>query len=361
MLLNLAAERRVLFVGGKGGVGKTVVASALALGQARAGRHVLVVSTDPAHNLGHLWGRAVGDRRTQLAQAPGGRLDGLEIDPGRTTEEHLAAVRTTMRRFMPEHLAGEVDRHLQLARDAPGTHEAAILERIAETLETGLEEYDLVVFDTAPSGHTARLMALPETMSAWTDGLLRRQQRSSRFGAAMRRLDPDDGAAELLGGRRRTRHDGTGGTDDPGGPDDKAGAPPGKADRDAELRRILERRRARFVRMREVMLDGDRTSFVIVLVAERVPVLETVELHGQLARTGVDVGALVVNRRSPTGAGELLAERHRLEATHLAHVRRELPGVPVVELPLLAGDVLGEPGVARLAAEVGGTAHDARQ
>ncbi|MEO7131409.1 MAG: ArsA family ATPase, partial [Dermatophilaceae bacterium] len=174
MLLELVARRKVLFVGGKGGVGKTTVASSLALAAARAGRSTLVVSTDPAHNLGHLWDRPVGDETVRLAE----NLDGLEIDPKRTTDEHLAAVGATMRRLMPEHLSGEIDKHLNLAREAPGTHEAAVLERIAETVEDAEGHYDLVVFDTAPSGHTARLMSLPETMSAWTEGLLKRQDRS---------------------------------------------------------------------------------------------------------------------------------------------------------------------------------------
>ncbi len=114
MLLELAAQRQVLFVGGKGGVGKTAVASAVALAQARAGRRVLVVSTDPAHNLGHLWQRPVGDRTVPLAEG----LEGLEIDPARTTDEHLAAVGKTMRGLMPEHLRGEVDKFLQAVRVA---------------------------------------------------------------------------------------------------------------------------------------------------------------------------------------------------------------------------------------------------
>ncbi|MCK6209470.1 ArsA family ATPase [Georgenia sp. EYE_87] len=319
MLLSLAAERRVLFVGGKGGVGKTAVASAVGLAQARSGRRVLVVSTDPAHNLGHLWQRDVGDRVTALADG----LDGLEIDPARTTEEHLAAVRTTVRRLMPDHLAGEVDRHLDLARDAPGTHEAAILERIAETVERAVDDYDLIVFDTAPSGHTARLMALPEMMSAWTDGLLRRQERSQRLGAALRALGPDDdGAADLLGTARPAR--------------DR------RADRDQEIRRVLLRRRERFEGLRAVLRDHARTAFVIVLAAERLPVLESIELHGQLARAGVQVGALVVNKRSPLDAGAFLADRHRLEEAHLANLYAALPRVPVVEVPLLPGDIVGE-------------------
>ncbi|MFF0944788.1 ArsA family ATPase [Kocuria sp. CPCC 205300] len=340
MLLELAATRRVLFVGGKGGVGKTAVASATALAQARAGRRVLVVSTDPAHNLGHLWERPVGDRITPLArdldepedggESGGGLLDGIEVDPIATTDAHLAAVGATVRRLMPEHLAGEVDKHMRLARDSPGTHESAVLERIAELVGTGLDDYDLVVFDTAPSGHTARLMALPEIMSAWTEGLLRRRVRAERFGAALRGLEDRDAASESIVGTERPR--------DP------------REERDLEIRRILLRRRARFEALREVLVDPRRCAFVIVLAAERLPVLETVELHEQLVRAGVHVGALVVNKRSPADAGDFLTERRALEEAHLATLRAALPGIPLLQVPLLPGDVVGERALERFGA-----------
>lgn len=323
MLLELAAGRQALFIGGKGGVGKTAVASAVALSQARAGRRVLVVSTDPAHNLGHVWERKVGDRPVTLAAG----LDGLEIDPARTTDEHLRVVGHTLRRLMPEHLVGEVTKHLDLAREAPGTHEAAVLERMAEVLEAA--DHDLTVFDTAPSGHTARLMALPELMSAWTDGLLRRQDRSARFGAAMRALD--EGSAGIVGaGRGR----------DP------------RAARDQEIRHILLRRRARFTGLRDLLTDDERAAFVIVLAAERLPALETIELYGQLLRSGVHVGGLVVNKRSPADAGQFLAQRRAQEAVHLTTVREALPHVPLIELPLLPEDVVGEEALARFAEEI---------
>jgi arsenite-transporting ATPase len=322
VLLDLASRRRVLFCGGKGGVGKTSIASAVALAQARAGRRVLVVSTDPAHNLGHLWEREVGDDVVRLAgpfpaadAGARGVLDGVEIDPGRTTAAHLDSVRSTLRRLVPEHLSGQVDRHLALARDAPGTHEAATLERVADLVETGLAEYDLLVFDTAPSGHTTRLLSLPETMGAWTDGLLRRRDRSERLGAAVR----------VLGGKAET-----------------------EARRDDEIRRVLERRRRRFAHLRDVLTDDERTAFVVVLAAERLPVLESVELYRRLEALHVPVGGLVVNKRSPADAGALLAARHAAEATHLATLRDELPGVPVDEVPLLAGDVVGQVALERL-------------
>lgn len=333
LLLDLVDDRQVLFVGGKGGVGKTSVASALALAAARRGRRTLVVSTDPAHNLGHLWDRAVGDETVSLAPL----LDGVEIDPARTTDEHLAAVGATMRRLMPEHLSGEIDKHLALARDAPGTHEAAVLERVAETVEEAEGRYDLVVFDTAPSGHTSRLMSLPETMSAWTEGLMRRQDRSERFGAALRGLggDRDDPGVAILGDDDRAE-----GRERPG---DRRGR------RDREIRRILERRRTRFERMRELVRDAGRTAFVIVLTAERLPVLETVELHAELRRTGVDVAALVVNKRSPDDGGHLLSARREQEGRHLDVLRGELPGLPHVQLPLLDADIVGREAVADFA------------
>ena len=299
----------------RGGVGKTTVAAATALAQARAGRRVLLVSTDPAHNLGHLWQRPVGPK-VRLAAG----LDGLELDPELTVQQHLEDVGAALRKLMPAHLAGEVD-SMALSRDAPGMHEAALLERIAETLEQGLADYDLLVFDTAPSGHTARLMALPEMMSAWTEGLLRRQERGSRFSQVLKNLGQDDrGFGQSILGQG-----------------DGEAAP----DRDSRIRQILDRRRERFNRLREVLGDAQQCAFVIVLAAERLPVLETIELHAQLQRAGTPVGALV-NKRSPADAGAFLAERHALEEQHLATLRQALGQLPLLELPLLPGDVVGE-------------------
>lgn len=313
MLLALAASHRVLFVCGKGGVGKTTVASAVALARARAGARVLVVSTDPAHSLGHVWERTIGDQPLRLAGHADGSVDGLEIDPLQTVDRHLAAVGETMRRLLPERLAPQADRHLMLAREAPGTHEAAVLERVAEALETGLDAYDLVVFDTAPSGHTLRLMALPVQLTGWTESLLASRDRSDRFGAALRGLG--------------------------GSTDDAA---------DAELRRLLVRRRRRFAQLRAVLTDPERASFALVLTAERLPVAETLELHRQLTDLGLTVGGLVVNRRSPADAGDFLASRRRQEDRHLAEVRERLGAVSLIEVPMLPGDLVGEEALVRL-------------
>lgn len=339
MLLDLnalASSRRALFIGGKGGVGKTSTASAVAWDQARQGRKVLVVSTDPAHNLGHLWERQVGDSPVPLwrpsvtgtagdAGAAGaasneGLLDGVEIDPDATSQRHLAQVTATLKDLMPPHLHKQVEQHVQLSAHSPGTHESATLERMADLVTHNGHDYDLMIFDTAPSGHTARLLALPEIMTTWTEGLLQRRSKAEKFGAAVRAFDDNDD------------------------PDSSVGA-----GRDRRIRQVLTQRKIKFEGLRRLVTDSRQCSFVIVLAPERLPVLESVELYRQLTSLGVDVAGLVVNRLSPTDQGDFLAQRRVAEDRCVQDLRASLPQVPIQGAPLLPYPPTGESGVQMLA------------
>lgn len=314
MLLDIAASKNLLFIGGKGGVGKTSIASTIALARADAGARVLVVSTDPAHSLGHLWDMPIGDEITELG--PEG-LHGLEINPASATDQHLAEVGERLDRLVPPHMRTEVRKHLRLAREAPGTHEAAMLERIATTIETYSPQFDLIVFDTAPSGHTARLMELPETMAMWTQGMLHRHERAQKFTDALKALDDDDPAFDVVA----------------------VGRGQGRAERDSEIRRTLLARQKRFLSLRSALQDPDNTAFIVVFQGERLPALETVELVQQLHSHGMETAAGVVNRRSPVDAGELLAKRRAQEAEYIRYVTGRLPDLPLVEVPLLGEDL----------------------
>ncbi len=314
LLLNLARDRQITLFGGKGGVGKTTVSAAAALALANAGRRVLLVSTDPAHNLGHLFQREIGPRPVRLA--PG--LDGLELDPEATVKTHMEDVSSALHSLMPVQLHGEIDKHIGLSKDAPGMQEAAILEKMAEVVEQGSKDYQHLIFDTAPSGHTARLMALPEMMTAWTEGLIQRRERADRFAEFVRELGADSSLGENIVGEKNPA-----------------------AERESRIRGILNRRRLKFAHLRDAFADAERTSFVIVLLAERLPVLETIELHEQLGKAGLAIDCLVVNKRLPANAGEFLAERRSQEEAHLAALEKALPGIPREHLGLAAKDIAG--------------------
>jgi arsenite/tail-anchored protein-transporting ATPase len=177
--------RRYLFVGGKGGVGKTTVAAALSVRLAQAGERVLLVSTDPAHSLGDLFDLRIGDREREVASG----LRAREIDPAAEVDRYLERVKGNMRSFVRPGMYPEIERQMELARHSPGTEEAALLDRVADLMGgQGHEETDRIVFDTAPTGHTLRLLALPEIMTAWTEGLLKSRDRSDAFGRALERL-----------------------------------------------------------------------------------------------------------------------------------------------------------------------------
>ena len=121
-------DRRIIFVGGKGGVGKTTTAGALALMAAESGRSTLLVSTDPAHSLGDVFDTRIGNEETSL----GRNLSGLEIDPEAEAESHIATVKMSMKSLVAPKMYKEIDRQLELTRYSPGTMEAALLERFHE-------------------------------------------------------------------------------------------------------------------------------------------------------------------------------------------------------------------------------------
>lgn len=165
----LAAPTRHLFFTGKGGVGKTTLACATALALADRGRSVLLISTDPASNLDEMFATTLSNAPRPVPGAPG--LSAMNIDPEAAAEayrlrvlEQLGAVATEAERAaVREQLSGAC------------TTEIAAFDEFVGLLATRAEAFDHVVFDTAPTGHTLRLLSLPR---AWT-GFLKGNDRGA--------------------------------------------------------------------------------------------------------------------------------------------------------------------------------------
>jgi arsenite/tail-anchored protein-transporting ATPase len=302
-------------------VGKTTTSSALALLASQRGKKVLLVSTDPAHSLADAFDRDIGDNITRLAA----NLDGLELDPDHEVEQHLAKVSAQLKRFTRPEMFSEIERQMRLTRQSPGAQEAAMLERIAQVIEMGLQNYDLVIFDTAPTGHTLRLLSLPEAMAAWTQGLLNANKKSAKLGEVLNHLTPKAGRD----------------VDSPlADPSEHATA--GMDERNKAITETLLTRQRLLQRTREVITDNTKTALIFVLTPEKLPILETGRAVTTLQQEKLPLAALVINRILPDSAdGHFLLQRRAQEKIHLQQIEHDFANLPLYRLPLQQTDIQG--------------------
>jgi arsenite-transporting ATPase len=264
---------KIVFFGGKGGVGKTTLAAATAVGLAESGQRTLLVSTDPAHSIGDLLDLPLND--TPMEVRP--QLHVRELDPENARDAYIGRVKDNIRRFAAPEFLQEAERQVDLSGQHPGVMESALFEALCQQLDTS-EEWDRIVVDTAPTGHALHLLSLPESMQAWTEALLNRQEQAPGM------------------------------------------APEGAA-RWRQARELLEARRALFERSRLRLRDSVKTGFVLVVNDDRLSVREAVRARDILQKVGVSVPALVVNR-----VGRATDQMIKTMAAHF-------PQLPILTVP----------------------------
>lgn len=283
------------FLGGKGGVGKTTLAAALALRWAELGQRTLVVSTDPAHSLGDALQTELADEPREIATT----LWAAEVSGESTAEQRVEQVVADAEQALPREIMPAVRRHLTRATSSPGTVEAALFDRLNDLVDQVPARWDRLVVDSAPTGHMLRLLSLPALLTPWIEGLARQRQRAR----AADRL-----VAGMLG---ETQH------------------------RSDPLLERLHARRDRLARLSRRLTE--ETLVHLVVTPERLPLAETVRTAQTLTDASVPLGAVVVNRVLPDQAGGLLGTRREHEEEIRARIRERFAGAGVVEVPLLAG------------------------
>lgn len=319
----------ILFVGGKGGVGKTSVASALALLYAQQHKKTLVVSTDPAHSLSDAFAKPIGRNITPLNN----NLDGLEIDPDAQVEHHIADVLASMKSMVKPTLYPQIEKQLKLTAQSPGTQEAALLESMARLItQREALGYDVIIFDTAPTGHTLRLLTLPEAMSAWTQGMLQTSTKAKQLQGVVDHLSSSRQRSPQHPLAEPQQHDVT-----------------DLSDRNAQIAARLRERQQLFQRTREIIKDPKQTSIALVLTPEKLPVLETQRAVKQLQEHHLPLAALWINRNLPEHAeGEFMAQRRAQEEHYRAQIKTSFAGLRGAFLPLFARDLDGVEGLQQL-------------
>ncbi|PSQ15531.1 arsenic-transporting ATPase [Halobacteriales archaeon QS_8_69_26] len=315
------APEYVLY-GGKGGVGKTTMAAATGLASAAEGARTLVVSTDPAHSLSDAYDRPIPDRPERIRDdVP---LWAVEIDPDAAVED--AAVFSEdgggPLGGLGEMLGG--DGGNPLSGGMPGADEAAAFQQLLGLLDD--DRFDRVVVDTAPTGHTLRLLELPDVMDSMVGRFLAFRERMSGM---------MDGLSGMFGGDA---------------PD------PDEEDLD-DLRELADR----IERLRAVLRDPARTDFRVVMVPEEMSVMESERLLERLHEFEIPVGTVVVNRVmedlvdvvdderlaeefvSPDLEGcEFCQRRWSVQQDALGRAQEIFRGHDVKRVPLFADEVRGE-------------------
>ena len=318
---------RLLLFGGKGGVGKTTTSAATAIWLADAGLRVLLVSSDPAHSTSDSLGVKLGPVPTEVEGVPG--LYGLEMDPEAKLSTLLPKFGEAMNNMGGSGLGGmsmmfdtgAKDEFDDIKSDVktsdmilPGLDEALAFDELLKHMEN--PTWDVVVFDTAPTGHTLRFLSLPELIESWSGRLLRLMRVSG-------------GIRSMLFGRKESD----------------------------SMKEELERFRRRVLHVRRVMCDPSTTAFTLVTIPERMGVNETVRAYDSLMEFQLPVGGCLVNRVTPKFDHPFLAKRRVQELERIDELKSTLKDVNVGLIELADQEVVGIESLRRIGALLYGETH----
>ena len=275
-----------VFFSGKGGVGKTSMACTQAVRFADEGQRTLIVTTDPASNLLDTFEQPIGHRVTAIAGVP--NLWAMEIDSDQATREYIDRAMDPLRAAFPPQMVQVMEEQMS----GPCTAEVAAFDRFTDFLEVpapGAPAFEVVIFDTAPTGHTIRLLELP---FEWTQSI----------GAA------SQGSGQTCIG-------------------------PAAAIQDAKHK---------YERALATLRDPQTTVFTFVLHPEAIALRETQRAIAELGKLGIATHQLIINGIIPAAekANSLFAARADMQANYLAQIEAQLPS-PTQRMPLLAGEIKG--------------------
>lgn len=300
---------RWIFVGGKGGVGKTTTSCSLAIQLAKVRRSVLLISTDPAHNLSDAFSQKFGKEARLIDGFT--NLSAMEIDPNGSIQDLLAGQGEEA--DQAGGLGGMGGMMQDLAFAIPGIDEAMSFAEVLKQVKS--LSYETIIFDTAPTGHTLRFLQFPSVLEK---ALAKISQLSSQYGPLL------NGFLGAQGG---------------GG-----GALPNGQNL-GEMMEKLESLRATISEVNAQFKDENLTTFVCVCIPEFLSLYETERMIQELATYGIDTHSIVVNQllfpRAGSGCDQCNARR-KMQKKYLDQIEELYDEFNVVKMPLLVEEVRGK-------------------
>ncbi len=304
-------DLRYIFFGGKGGVGKTVLAGATSSWLARQGRRVMLASTNPVHSLSGLLGQNVFGKPTPVSGIS--NLWAYEIDTRETIERSKQEIREKIQWFLKfADISTKADEFVESATMNPAFEESAMFENMVELMLRN--EYDVYVFDTAPTANARRLLGMSKVYSLWVNKMLksRDEARSLR---------------ELLSFTKKKEAD--------------------------PLMDYLVGFRDRMGKAQKLLTDDKLTAFFFITLAEALPIAVITRFIGWFHDFGIPVGGVIVNMlidraqvndKSP----DFVRNRVAMQARYMDDVWEKFKGNVRSILPLYENEIRGTASLARV-------------
>jgi len=293
---------RHVFFGGKGGVGKTVMAGATAVHLAGEGKRTLLASTNPVHSLSGLLDQDVFGKTTEVKGVEG--LWALEIDTHDAIDRSKQDIRQKIQWFLKfAEIKTKADEFVEAATMNPAFEESAMFENMVDLIFGG--EYDLYVFDTAPTANARRLLGMSKVYSLWVNKMLKSREEAQSL-------------REMLSITKKKEAD--------------------------PLMEYLVSFRERIGHARDLLTDRDQTAFFFVTLPEALPIAVIKRFITWFTEFGIPVGGVVVNEviePQAEGVPEFVRNRVAMQREYLDQIGRDFEGQVRAVLPLLDDEVRG--------------------
>ena len=300
------SDMRFLLFGGKGGVGKTTCATSTAIWAAEnTDREVLILSTDPAHSLGDSLSQDVSGGEAIPVEGVD-NLYALEMNPQKEFKKYQTSIQTGEIEIPQEFkMFGDFEDFQSLS--PPGSDETLAFSKVLEYIQTA--EYDFIIFDTAPTGHTIRLLSLPDVLNSFFGKLIRFRMKMGQVWGKFKGLFSRKGDEEEI---------------------DQLGAL-------NSLKDIIENANVE-------LADPEKTSFIIIMIPELMAIYETERLIQTLYEYEIPVSNIIVNQIPPSPETDCDFCRHRREMylKNIVQIRElYVDDFNLTEIPLAPSEIRG--------------------
>ena len=296
-------ELKYVFFGGKGGVGKTVMAGVTAVHLASTGKRVLLASTNPVHSLSGLLDQDVFGRHTPVDGVDG--LWALEIDTRQSIERAKKDIKEKIEWFLQfAEIKTKAEEFVGAATTNPAFEESAMFENMTDLMFD--DAYDVYVFDTAPTANARRLLGMSKVYALWVNKMVKSREEAQSL-------------RELLSFTKKKQ-------DDP-------------------LMTYLVEFQERIAHARDLLTDEERTAFFFVTLPESLPIAVIRRFINWFTEFGIPVGGVIVNQVIEPGdldsVPEFVRNRVAMQREHLQSIGEEFPGMVRAVLPLHDDEIRG--------------------